>query len=608
MKLLLLDRPLLENIVRKREVEFFGPWAEPIHSPVDLSEPSFEPYPDPQSVYEMSVAVMRRADNILTILSDIMPALTGVSAGARFWRMYLGFHVTMLAGIVEDILHRRACLPEKDYILGLPIEKESNSPAPYSWREAWHRLQFQDDFKWLVMSVCLRDYYRNREPVAYQKIPLRRITKKSEEFYAKFFQIGYKRIIRKASSLLPYHFGIPGRLSQRHISESSLVCDRYQMEDFDFNKLGAVFFSEKYFTQGMSISSNYQDKKKRAQLRESLPKPYGELFSGTLPLFDLEGLARVVKAIKDSGLRAYKSIKRVYTHGQAFSDDGARRVCFALLADEGKEIIAIQHGIGHAYFAHSGLFPERVIADEHIYWGNGYLRGVDSAETLKARVLPSIYLSRLKQWSSHPAHSGKRKKWDVLFVVLEENRYIKWLYSPLFPDLARDYFKRQNKLFDYFLQGRNAAVKVYPVTYGWGQFSWIKSHYPRARILTTGKFVKCALNARIVITDYLGTSFIEMLAMGIPFLASWNRRWFCGIKYFEEAVDRLIEAGIFYEDPGVLIKSYTEDIAPDILSWWNDKRRQDVIRAIADEFAMISPQAQQQWQSEFLRQPKIGIS
>lgn len=602
MKLLLLDRPLDERIVSQREVEFLGPWAQPIHSPVDLSEPAFEPYPDPRSVHEMSVTVIKTAENILTILTDIMPALTGVPAGTRFWRMYLGFHVVMLAGIVEDIKHRHACLPEKDYILGLPAGEESNSSPPCSWREAWYRLQFEDDFKWLIMSLCLRDFYRNQEKIIYQKIPLRRITKKSEEFYIKFFQVGHKRIIAKAYSFLSYFFGISGRLSLRQAQELSLVCDRYQMEDFDFKKLGAAFFPEKYHIHPKLISSVCPDKGKRTKLRECLPKPYGELLSRTLPLLDLEGLAQTVMMIKDNGFQAYKAIERVYTHGQAFSDDGPRRAFFSLLADAGKKMIAIQHGIGHAYFTHSGLFPERVIADEHIYWGKGYLRGADSGEKEKARALPSIYLSSLKRRMSYADGSVKRKKWDVLFVVLEENRYIKWLYSPLFPDLAYDYFRRQKNLFDYFCVKRNTAVKVYPVTYGWGQFRWIKTRYPRAHVMTTGKFVNRALNARIVITDYLGTSFIEMLAMGVPFLASWNRRWFQGIKYFEEAVDRLIQAGIFYEDTGVLIKSYTEEIAPDVVAWWNDKKRQNVIRVMANEFAMTSPEAYEQWQVEFLKQ------
>ena len=46
MKLLLLDRPLDRGIIKDKEVEFFGPWAQPIETQEDLIKPNFEPYPD----------------------------------------------------------------------------------------------------------------------------------------------------------------------------------------------------------------------------------------------------------------------------------------------------------------------------------------------------------------------------------------------------------------------------------------------------------------------------------------------------------------------------------------------------------------------------------
>lgn len=596
MKLLLLDRPLNENIVRERDVEFFGPWAQPIHSPDELSKTAFEPYPDHQSVYRVSLEVMRVAEGILEILSDALPALTGVPAGERFWRTYLGFHVTMLAGIVEDIKHRRASLPEKDYILGVPAGAETQVQVPYSWRDTWQYLQFCDDFKWHVMSISLKEHYHKQELVPYLRFPLRKIVKKSDEIYTKFLQSGHRRIFRKMLSVLPHPFGFSAKSALRQNTLPSLVWDRYQMEDFDFKKLDAAFFPEWYNKAVKPRFIPCVDKKKRAGLKESLPKPYGELFSETLPLLDLEGLPHMVKLVKDSGLRTYENIERIYTHGQAFADDGARRVLFSLLADAGKNTVAIQHGIGHAYFAHSGLLPERVIADEHIYWGRGYTDGAQ-----KARVLPSIYLSRLKQKLPYIAYARKKRIWDALFVVLEENRYIKWLYSPLFPDLAEDYFKRQKKLFDYFCVKAHTAIKIYPVTYGWGQFDWIKARYPRARVFNAGKFVNYAHSSKLVIVDYLGSSLLEILAMGTPFLACWNRRWFRGVRRFEEHLDKLIEAGVFYERPEELIQAYITKIRPDTAAWWQDDKRQGIIKAMAEDFALTSNKVNEEWQEEFLK-------
>lgn len=593
MKLLLLDRPLDESIVRQREVEFFGPWAEPIHSPADLSEPGFRPYPDPQTVFAVSRKATSVADGILSLLSEIMPALTGVHRTRRFWRAYLGYYTVILTGWIEDIKHRQASLPQKDYIIGLPAGGREDGQVPYSWREAWRYMQFEDSFKWQLMSLCLRNYYQRQERVAYRRMPLTRTTKSGEEFYAKLLQSNYKRIARKAGSVLFGRSRSLNRLRVRDDGICSLVWDRYQLEDFDFRKLGAAFLPEGYCGMAHPGPALQIDPGKRERLKGSLPDPYGEIISMTLPVSDLEGLPSSVRLIENRDLVLCRGIQRVYTHGQAFAEDGARRTLFALLADE-KTVVSVQHGIGHAYYAHAGLFVDKTIADEHVSWGQGYCQG---------NALPSIYLGLLKRKAVR-TNANRKKKWDVLFVVLEEDRYAKWIYSPLFPDLAHDYFQREKALFDYFCREKNSAVKVYPVSHGWGQFDWIRKEYPRTQVLTAGKSVHYALRSRIVIVDYLGSNFLEILAMNIPFMACWNRQWFRGNERFEHCMDKLRDAGIFHEDPASLIRAYAAKIGPDVLSWWRDKNRQEAVRQMGDDFAMTSDSFREEWRSEFSRQPQ----
>lgn len=600
MKLLLLDRPIDEGLPRQRRVEFFGPWAQPIRSPQDLSGPAFEPYPDPQSVYSASLKTINAAEDILAGLSDILPALTGVRKGTRFWKAYLGFHVVMLAGLVEDMKNRHRALPDKDYILGLPSNEYTQGYIPYTWKDAWKYLQFDDSFKWLAMSVYLKDYYRNQELIEYQEIPLRRICKRGEELRTKLLQNGPCWILKKVSSSVLGRFVSSKRINFYKMRVGSLVWDRYQMEDYNFERLGAFLLPEKYPRDNKPLPIFFADTEKRGKLKDALPHPYGELLSRSLPLIDLEGLAHLIKVVEGSDLSMFGGVKSVYTHGQAFSDDGMRRVLFALLADTDRKIMAVQHGIGDAYLAHAGLFTERTIADGHIYWGPGYYNEDDIPGREKAKALPSIYLSGLTQ-KARRAH--KKKKWDILFVVLEENRYIKWLYSPLFPDAACDYFRREKVYFDYFCSGKNTAIKAYPFTCGWGQFDWIKRSYPRARLLTAGKFVNYALKSKIVIVDYLGTSFLEILAMKMPFLATWNRRWFKGSSCFEGFIDHLTEAGIFYEQPQDLIGAYRDIIGRDVHGWWIDKKRQSAIKAMADNFAMVSEMAEEEWEKEFAGSP-----
>ena len=598
MKLLLLDRPADKSILEDREVEFFGPWVQPIQLPEGLTNPAFEPYPIPESVYEASRKAMSMADSLLEQLSDIMPGLTGVNRGDRFWKILLGHHVIFLAGIVQDIIVRQQALPEKDYVLGLAHDGDCVIEHPYSWQDAQNLLSSNARFRWHAMSSYLRKYYGNHELVEYARIPRRMITNKTDELFTAISRNGLGWLFKRAASVFLGHSRLRSKKEEGIAGNAcSLIWDRYQLGDFDFEKLGASVLPDNFLPSIESPPSFQTDEEKRGEIKNSLLQPYGELLSSTLPVVAVEGLPHLVDSIAAEKLNKLKKIERVYMYGQGFVDEGPKRVLLALLADDGKKIVSIQHGGGVIYFAHSGMFLEKVIADEHISWGPGYSDFSELSNASDTKVLPSIYLTNLKQKSL----VDKKRKWETLFVVLEENRYTKWLYSPVFPDMAYDYFTREKVLFDYFCVNKQAAVKVYPETHGWGQADWLRAKYPAVDLLISGRFVDYALQSGIVIVDYNSTAFLEMLTMGRPFLATWSRRWFRGNSLFEEFIDKLIEVGVFYEQPDALIKSYTEIISPDVELWWNESKRQHVLEEMADHFALTSDQTYKEWGEEFQR-------
>lgn len=598
MRLLLIDRPKDIEIIKNRDIEYFGPWAQAINTPEDLSKPTFEPYPTAKSVYNASLKAINIAKDILDSLANILPDLTGVNKNKRFWRVLLGHNVIALTGIVEDIKIRHSSLLEKNYILGLPSNDYPQDYIPYSWKDVGEYLLYSSFFRRYVISLYLKDYYINHEFLEYAKIPHRKISRRIDELYTMAFQENCRALIKKVKSCLFHHFSPWNKVKGLYDNTSSLIYDFYNIDYLDYKKWDVALLHGNYLNR-IKLPFLFQtDNEKRKLLRNFLPHPYGDLLSKILPIITLEGLPLAVRLIEKKINSRFKSIKSIYTHGQAFSTDWSKRTLLAMLADEGKIIVSIQHGGEPIYFANSAMFMDRIIADEYISWGTGYSNFSDAFNVNNTRVLPSIYLNSLKRKSSV---SNKKKKWDVLFVVLEEDRYIKWLYSPLFPDMAYDYFKRQKALFDYFCVGRRTAIKVYKITYGWGQSNWIKSKYPSAKLLVTGRFVDYALKSRVVIIDYNSTSFLEMLATERPFLATWNRRWFKGEKLFETFIDKLIDVGVFYEQPEALIESYNEDISPDVELWWRETKRQEVVREMANNFAMTSNVLYEKWSEELKR-------
>jgi len=598
MKLLLLDRPVDKGVLKDREVEFFGPWAQPIELPEDLKQPNFEPYPTPESVYEASIEAISVALGLLEQLSHLMPALTRVNRGDRFWRLLLGHHVIALAGIVQDIMIRHQALPEKDYVLGLAHDSDCvKEHIPYSWDDGQELIFYNDCFRWYAVGLYLKNCYRNHELIRYLNVPPRRIATRTEELLAIISQEGFKWLLKRVASTF-LRRGRPGsKAEEKSDNACSLIWDRYQFGDFDFKKLGAVVLTQEFLPSIKSLPLFPVDEERRAKIKNSLPQPYGELLSLSLPIIAIEGLPYLVDLIENGKSQRFQSIERVYTHGQGFADEGPRRALLALLADEGKRIVSIQHGGGATYFANSGMFLDRVVADEYLCWGPGYSNYGELSKANQTKTLPSIYLSTLRQKSL----TDKKRKWETLFVVSEDHYHIVWLYSPLFPDRAHDYFARQKVLFDFFCVRKQVAVKVSPHTFGWGQADWIRIKYPQAKLLASGNFVDYALQSGIVIVDYNSSAFLEMLAVGRPFLATWNRRWSKGNSLFEEFIDKLIEVGVFYEQPGALIRSYTELISPDIDRWWNESKRQHVLKEMADNFALTSDKDYKEWREEFQR-------
>lgn len=593
MKLLLLERPLDRGIIADRQVEYFGPWAQPIDTPEDLLPARFDPYPTPDILHAASDRAIEEAHSLYEPLTEILNNLTGLNFSKRFWKFYLGDHIILLTSKLHDIRMRHLALPDKDYVLGLPDCSEINTP--YSWAES-ESLFYDDYFNCYAMAVYLRPYFKNIEFLKYQKFGRKKITNVFTEYLPKLSKNSLCRNFRKIGLFLSSHFGLPRE--KMAYGNCSLIWDDYNLEDFNFKRLKNLsLLQHNIFDIAAAMPLAVRmDKQKRDKLKNSLPLPYGELLSISLPLLAVEGLPCLIETInKENYLEKFAKIERIYTNGQAFNTNGLNRALFALLAEGGKKILSIQHGGGANYFANSGMYMDRIIADEYISWGSLDLQRGWPLSVNNHKSISSIYLSHIKQ--KYPLTKRKRY-WDVLFLFLEEYRHTRWISSPQFPDLAQDYYKRQRILLDFFSKDKKLAIKAYPETFGWNQIKWIRQSYPQAKVFLSGRFLDYAMTAEIIIVDYHSTGFLEMLVINKPFLATWDRRWFKGARLFEDFIDKLKNAGIFYEHPQELIKSYNEITYSGIDAWWNMRDRQNVIKEMADNFAMTSDKIDEIWTEE----------
>ena len=559
-----IEHPLPDDIALTK----LGPWATSVEDPFTLAAPDFEPYPTPETVEDTCRRSLAAADTLFEHLTEIIPREINAGAGLpkRFWEVFLSYYVVHVAGIVEDLRTRCESISGNELVYGAPTNAVPEPPQDIG--EYLKQCLSRGALRISLMDACVRAYLpcSQQRPVMYSEAGLAQQPLPSGG-------IGMSRLLRvgarQVAKVLADRRGASAIAWNSHMTSPDLI---------RLGHMGVAPFRPAL--RYSRIPRVKPDAPLRCRVFGNLPAPYSTVLQRTFPVLALEGLDLTLDAgrriVKDQSGRT----RQIYATGNIWSIHEPLRAAVSLLAAEGAQVISMQHGNG-LYRASPWAHIEYRRSDVFLSWG-----WKDPSQTSGTRVvpLPSPYLSRLAARRELP------KRWHALLLVFSEDRYPKWLYSPIFPDLAHDYFQRQRVLLEGLRPVPSVAVKLYPHEYGWRQNECISRQYPEFTTLSEGAFPDYARRARLCIVDYKGTGILELLAMGRPFLATWNRRWFRGIDSFERHLDALRRVGVFHENPAELMTTYV-DVQARLDAWWQEPLRRGAVAAMADEFARISADA-----------------
>jgi putative transferase (TIGR04331 family) len=591
MKLLLIDTPADKSITQSRNVEYFGPWAQVFDYPDEIKPPNFEPYPNPDCVYDAALRSVKESEKTLNVLTEIMPALTGVNLGHKFWKILFGHLVVTACGKIEDINHRIKFLPDSEYCVGMPRNKLLFSDLPYTFDESKLLIH-----RGIILSLTikkLKEKFSNYERIDYLKdsviVPQSRniIRPLLGHVYRYFTSKRNSKIIdnNKVKSLLWDHYSLYDNVDSNAIIRKSELFKQIDIE-------------EEYLNQSFDIE-------KREYVRKKLSPDVGWLLSKVIPYTGLEGLGKVINKIDLSGIEKYPNLYKIYHHSSILVESDYNRVLAALLCNKGLKMISTLHG-GFAYYTHPYVFLEGKLMDEFISpgfksWGTRRGGEEDNFSNKNPRPLPSLKLFHINKQAG--LISKKNKTWKATLLLLTENKKIKWLYTPLLPDMAHDYYTRQGALLQYFNSVTPSLAKLYPKEFGWEQKKWIEEKYSKLKISNEKKnFIDYALKSEIVIIDYNSSGFIEMIAaQKIPFMCTWNRRWFRGDDLFERILDELKSVSIYFETPEELIVKHKEVSKNSILKWWSHSKRVAAIVRMSNNYALVKTNSEKEWEREFAR-------
>ena len=159
---------------------------------------------------------------------------------------------------------------------------------------------------------------------------------------------------------------------------------------------------------------------------------------------------------------------------------------------------------------------------------------------------------------------------------------------------------RETSAFLTALPDRSALlVRPYFIDYGWGAVEMMRNAAPDAEFddHKTGIAIRYA-ESRLVVHNYLGTGWLETLALDIPTVCFYDTDTYQFREDAQPFISSLENVGILHRSGGSAAR-FIGDLGEDIEKWWRRPEVQDTRRRFVAQYANYSSDWQQQWEKEF---------
>lgn len=243
--------------------------------------------------------------------------------------------------------------------------------------------------------------------------------------------------------------------------------------------------------------------------------------------------------------------------------------------ENGSSLILAQHG--GFYFQekkHFSSIHEVNISNKYLSWGN----------IKEKKVIPIGVIKNL--------NFSKKRSNKIILEVRKRTRYINELKIDSGFLETKKYFDSMCTFFS-FLKGKkiteNLYIKLHPTKSFWQEKNQFLYHNPKLKFLDENKnMIKEINSAKLVIHTSLGTGHLESLAINKPTLIlmvnnlnSFNSKSIIYIK-------KLIKTGIVHTTPESLLKKLESLDNIRIEDWWNNKKRQNLLREYCNDYGFFN--------------------
>ncbi len=300
-----------------------------------------------------------------------------------------------------------------------------------------------------------------------------------------------------------------------------------------------------------------------------------------LPVALLEGFA----AYRDATLAMPVRQPRAIYSANALHSQLTFKLLAAEWCDHGTRLLYHQHGGGYGLDRVHALEDYEVrVSDRYFTWG------WSNAGNPKVKPLSPGALKR----------ATARREY-VLLCCCDYPKVVYRLHFQPMPGTIQVTHRATCEFLAALPERSNLLVRPYTHDFGWNFVDMMRRAAPDATFDSPGVGVfKRFAQSRLVVHNYLGTGYLETLALNIPTICFYDSDIYVFRQEAQSLMDGLESVGILHRS-GKAAARFVVGLRDDPEGWWVKPEVQDARTRFVEQYANFSPDWKTQWETEFRR-------
>ena len=571
----------------EEKILFLGSWCLPYARRGERSGVEYEvmpsPWDDRKRFYEATQYLDEYSEWLLGRLGDHLNAMHGVAHGSRYWRILVGPWLLQYLHVLYDRYVHLAAAFERDGALETIVLDPRCFTVPHTTAE-FTQAVMGDLYNLQIFSQLLREM---GHAFPSRAVPETRDARVSTDAHG----AGRGGWVRAARRLAGRGYDVVEEAMRRargrqwHVGLCDVYCSKPMLWSLAWR---SRFHVLRLRFRGIEAASStardalFDERRTglaRLPSRNEFERFAAQLLPKNFPTIYLEGY----RSATEESLRGQPRSLRVLVSATGWYENEAFKFSAAEASERGARLVTLQHGGGYGV---SRAVPierhEARVADSFMVWG-----WADAAkEAGPWKNLPSPRLSSSSARRS-PVRDWRKAK-TVLMVATADFRYLHWFQSIAIGRQCDDYLAWQLRFLSAMPDSLRAAIVYRPYMRDFGSAfpERIAERFPAIRRDEGLPIEKALRQSRIVVVDYCGTTFLEVLAANVPAVLFWDSGLAELRPEAEPDFDRLRRAGILLDSPEAAATKL-EKIYANPWVWWGGERVQEVRRAFVERYARV---------------------